>query len=394
MSYLDKVLALPKKNFGTIPENKTSPLIVEKLLNELGVLPFSFKTIHVAGTNGKGSVCTKVALSLSDATKRVGLFTSPHLLSFYERISIIENEILPISQEEFEDYSDTVWKKYQLIGESPNFFDFITALSLFYFAKKKVSIAVIETGIGGRYDPTNVVDPILSIITSIGYDHQNLLGSSLEQIAWHKAGIIKSSHLIIGPTVIQKTIHDEILLKKVSFEQVDDPTLDYDDENEMIAKKALNYLKTLGYLDIPSNEKAVRMNPRGRFDRVTHEGSDWILDVAHNLDGIKKLFDKYQRIFPDIKPIVIFSVSSDKDYQSMTEILYQISHHLIAPRINDHRALDPDLFKLSQKFQVASNVKQAIEIANNYSKKHKLPVVVCGSFLIVREVIKTIQPAL
>jgi dihydrofolate synthase/folylpolyglutamate synthase len=156
-----------------------------------------FKSIHIAGTNGKGSVSHMLAAILQTAGYKVGLYTSPHLKDFRERIKV-NGEL--ISESFVIDFT----KKIQPLIEEiePSFFEITVAMAFEYFAEQKVEVAVIETGLGGRLDSTNIINPILAVITNIGWDHMNLLGDSLEKIAWEKAGIIKNGvPVIIGETL-------------------------------------------------------------------------------------------------------------------------------------------------------------------------------------------------
>ena len=157
----------------------------EKLLARLGNPQRNFKIIHVAGTNGKGSVCMMLSHALSGSGFKTGLFISPHLISPTERIQIDGAEIAP------QDFIGAVEKVQSVQCEPLNFFELLTAAALVYFAQKKVQYVILETGLGGRKDPTNVCMPVLSIITSVGLDHTQILGDTLEKIAAEKAGIIK-----------------------------------------------------------------------------------------------------------------------------------------------------------------------------------------------------------
>ena len=166
-----------------------------ELLERLGNPQNQYKIIHVAGTNGKGSVCTLTARILTCAGYKTGLFVSPHLVSPTERIQI-DGEAISKKQ-----FSQAVLEVFQEEEEELNFFEILTAAALVYFARQKVQYAVLETGLGGRKDPTNSCVPVLSLITSIGLDHMQYLGSSLTQIAREKAGIIKPGVPVISGTV-------------------------------------------------------------------------------------------------------------------------------------------------------------------------------------------------
>lgn len=153
-----------------------------------------FKSIHIAGTNGKGSVSHMLASILQEAGYKTGLYTSPHLYDFRERIRI---DGKMISKDEVVDFTNRILPLIDQIN--PSFFEVTVALAFDYFARQKVDIAVIETGLGGRLDSTNIITPVLSVITNIGWDHMQLLGDSLEKIAFEKAGIIKEQvPVVIG----------------------------------------------------------------------------------------------------------------------------------------------------------------------------------------------------
>lgn len=174
----------------------------------------SYKTIHIAGTNGKGSVAHTLAAVLMEAGYKTGLYTSPHLKDFRERIKI---NGLNIAEEYILDFLNRHWRVIEDI--QPSFFEITTILAFKYFAEEKVDIAVIETGLGGRLDSTNIIKPLLSIITNIGWDHSDLLGDTLNKIANEKAGIIKKQvPVIIGEKQIQT---DTIFQKRAEVEQCD-----------------------------------------------------------------------------------------------------------------------------------------------------------------------------
>ncbi|MEI6241855.1 MAG: Mur ligase family protein, partial [Chlamydiota bacterium] len=184
--WIKRISDLPSKKIPSLDEMKRG-------LEFVGHPEKAFESIHVAGTNGKGSVCTKVAKALSLEGYRVGLYISPHISSYRERISI---NGLMISEEEVVKYLERIFQ----IPIEFSFFEISTLLAFMYFADQLVEFAVLETGLGGRYDATNVVDPIVSVITSIGWDHMHILGDTLEAIACEKGGIIKREvPLVLGP---------------------------------------------------------------------------------------------------------------------------------------------------------------------------------------------------
>ena len=165
---------------------------IRKITNLLGKPQNTFKTIHIGGTNGKGTTATSISNILIYNKLKVGLLTSPHIFSFRERVMVngvkIEKSFI----------IDFLEKNMRMINEiSPSFFELITAISFSYFKKKKVDIAIIEVGLGGKFDSTNIIKPIISLITNIGLDHQKILGKSLKKIAIEKSGIIKKNSIFL-----------------------------------------------------------------------------------------------------------------------------------------------------------------------------------------------------
>ena len=156
-----------------------------------------FKSIHIAGTNGKGSTAHMLASILQESGYKVGLYTSPHLKDFRERIKINGEKISENSVIKFVDQNKRAFENISM-----SFFEYTVAIAFNFFYKKKVDIAIIETGLGGRLDSTNIINPILSVITTIGLDHQNILGQTIEEIAYEKGGIIKeNTPVVVGPQI-------------------------------------------------------------------------------------------------------------------------------------------------------------------------------------------------
>src|SRR5215510_4703827 len=182
------------------------------LCNHLDDPHKKFKSIHVAGTNGKGSVSHMLAAILQTAGYKVGLYTSPHLKDFRERIKVNGEEINEEYVTEFTELMKPLIEEIE-----PSFFEITVAMAFDYFAKEKVDIAVIEVGLGGRFDSTNIITPELSVITNIGWDHMNILGDSLEKIAFEKAGIIKQNIPVVVGEVLPGT---EKVFREVAKERM------------------------------------------------------------------------------------------------------------------------------------------------------------------------------
>ena len=316
-----------------------------QLLTRLKNPQQNYSIIHVAGTNGKGTVCTLLANMLMCAGHKTGLFLSPHLISPTERIQVNGQEI---SQADFVQAVNTVLGAQQ---EPLNFFELITAAALVYFAAQKVRCAVLETGLGGRKDPTNVCVPILSIITSIGLDHTAVLGSTLAQIAAEKAGIIKPGVPVLcgdvpdeGATVIEQAIlknHTTLTWVREGYPFYE---YAYDFVNgfttlHTAAREEWN-LHLLGtkqtqnaclvyqaaqQLGVP--ESAVKtafetVQLAGRFERMCREKTTFVFDGAHNLQAVENLLAFWQKTpYALQNPALLCGFMKDKDFKEMLQML-------------------------------------------------------------------------
>lgn len=305
----------------------------------LGFPSKQFNSIHVGGTNGKGSVCWKIASGLQQAGRKVGLYTSPHLFHMSERIRI---NLQPIPNLEL--YLEKV-RPFNL-----TFFETMTMAAFLYFADQNVDYGVIEVGLGGRLDATNIIRPKLAVITSIGFDHMEYLGDTLEKITFEKAGIIKEGiPALVGPTV------------NIDVEKVQGPFVHFEEENQAIAKRALHML---GY---PHAD--VSITPPGRF-RI-HDSI--VFDVAHNLPGLESLFKRLSYTFPAQKFRTLAAFSEGKDHTKMIGFLQQKSTKLYLTH-SSH----PRLAKLGSRdpLQTFEEAKQEAAAKNEI-------LVVCGSHFIM-----------
>jgi dihydrofolate synthase/folylpolyglutamate synthase len=260
----------------------------------------TFKSIHVAGTNGKGSVTLKIAKCLELSGFLVGLYTSPHISTFRERIQV--NSLM--IEEEFA-------YKYlkEILERCPEltFFEVMTLLGFLYFRLKKVDYAVIEVGLGGRLDATNIIDPILSVITSIGLDHKAILGQTKEVIAKEKAGIIKKNiPVVLGSQCQGFDCFYDIAKEKSAKIILAEPAKSsfYDDENSQTA------IAVLKELSITSLE-GLKARPKCRFEVI----NDIVLDVAHNLDGFERAFDAFKLKNPNKDIHLLLGMSQDKEIE-------------------------------------------------------------------------------
>lgn len=273
---------------------------MKRLDVRLGSPHKSFRSIHIGGTNGKGSVSLKIAKALEMEGYKVGLYTSPHIVSFRERI-LLNGEMIP--EEIARELTQLILDQ---VNEELSFFDLLTALAFAYFAKMNVDWAVIEVGLGGRLDATNIINPELAVITTIGWDHTHLLGNTLEAIAKEKGGIKKRGvPLIAGPQAASFFPHAEAVLPQSS--------LFYDDENSAIAKAALRRIE----ISEKSISYAIQYRPQCRFEVIGNA----ILDAAHNTTGFERLIEALQHHFPNEKFHFIVAFSKEKDWRACVEII-------------------------------------------------------------------------
>lgn len=360
----------------------------------------SYHSIHVAGTNGKGSVATKIARGLQHAGLKVGLYTSPHLSCFRERIRI-NGEM--ISEQEVEVILPSLFHLTSQEKIPATFFELVTFLALQYFANKKVDVAVLEAGLGGRLDATNIVYPLLSVITSISLDHTEILGPTIEAIAKEKAGIIKTRiPVVIGPRVPLSIIEEVASSLQSSCIQMTQTVSNFEQENRLLAKMALQQLSCHFPLSPESILDGLEGGQPCRFERFSTP-CPVILDVAHNPDGLSSLFQVIKQQFPSSPLRVLFGISKNKDILKCLAILksYGKEFHLVEATngrgvpIQHLRqslsCLGIDASKLHIHETIYASMRSAIQKSNEQGEV----LVVCGSFFImspIREALGLQEP--
>ena len=358
----------------------------------------NFKSIHIAGTNGKGSTSHLLASVLQEAGYKTGLYTSPHLKDFRERIRINGDMI---KQESVIQFITENKHWFSQIGMS--FFEMTVALAFHHFAKEKVDIAIIEVGLGGRLDSTNIIQPELSIITNIGLDHTELLGDSIEKIAREKGGIIKpSTPILIGRKQDQtKAIFDEIAQDNHSnlyyAENCDiesDLKGNYQTENKNTAYTAIKILRTQAWeiLDkhITNGFKNVLNNTSllGRWMTLGQSPSI-ICDTGHNVDGVKRIVEQIKKInYNDLH--IVFGVVNDKSIGGILKLLPKKAQYYFC-QAQIPRAMHVDLlFIKAQEYQLTGNcfksVADALKKAKSVAKENDL-IFIGGSTFVVAEII-------
>ncbi len=371
------------------------------LCKKLGNPETLFKSIHIAGTNGKGSSSHFIASILQDAGYKVGLYTSPHLLDFRERIKINGKMIPELEVIHF------VENKSDLLEDiSPSFFEWTVGLAFSYFAKEQVDIAVIETGLGGRLDSTNVITPLVSVITNIGLDHTQFLGNTLVKVATEKAGIIKEGvPVVIGETQeevrgvfteIAENLKSEIVFADQQSEIIDVPNLiSYQKKNVQTAVIATKELRAFGF-EVSNNhlvsgvEYMIRNTGlRGRWE-VLQNKPTVIADTAHNKEGLAYTMKHLQDICKGEMRIV-FGMVNDKNAESVMELLPDEAHYyLCEPEIERAKPIAEldDLFTSAKKNKKSFNkVSEAVKIAIADSQEDDI-VYVGGSTFVVADALK------
>lgn len=393
------------------------------LCNAIDNPQHKFKSIHIAGTNGKGSTSHMLAAVLQTAGYKTGLYTSPHLKDFRERIKV--NGIM--CEEQFViDFTQKIKPEIEKIN--PSFFEITVAMAFEYFAQQKVDIAIIETGLGGRLDSTNIITPELAVITNIGFDHMNLLGNTLDKIAFEKAGIIKPNiPAIIGESITEtKPVFDHKATNekapiiyaqqkrwvtnwtyehhqlKVEVENNHskerkkyhlDLTGIYQTKNLLTVLEAVHQLQIKGW---PINEEHV-YTALQHVKKLTGLHGRWellqtnptiIADVGHNADGIKQIIQQLELTEYNHLHIVTGMVR-DKDVDSALALLPKHATYYFTqaniPRAMDAAELQTLAAQHELKGAVFNNVNTAIDAAKNHAHRDDL-ILVCGSVFLVGEI--------
>jgi dihydrofolate synthase/folylpolyglutamate synthase len=369
---------------------------VEGILKAIGNPHREIQAVHIGGTNGKGSTAAMIASILQKEGYRTGLYTSPHLIRFTERIQINGKEI---EKEEVAELAGWMRGRVEEAGVPPpfTFFDFTTAMALLYFRQKMVDLAVLEVGLGGRLDSTNVIDPLLSIITNIAKDHEEQLGRSLLKIAGEKAGIIKKGHPLITaatqPQVLR--LFSKICQEKGSpyyrvgrdfrYGQNGEQNFDYEGLHRKLwsidvnlrgphqiinAATALGAAEVLDDLGYPLSNDAMIAGLKevewpGRLE-IVRSSPRVILDGAHNPAGALALRESLEKEFQYRHLILLIGMMKDKDIQSVLQLLAPLAHHLILTRPHLHRAAHPSLLqkalgKKGRGVEIVDEFEKAIE---------------------------------
>lgn len=403
--------------FGSRPGLDRMRIFLERLGNPQDKLQY----IHIAGTNGKGSVCAVLSAVLAEAGYKTGLFISPYITDFRERIQInnkmISKEIL----------ADAVEKTFPIIeklredGVIITEFEYVNALQFYIHANENCDIVVLETGLGGLLDCTNtILPPLCSVITTIGLDHTAILGSTLEEIAWQKCGIIKSGSVAVtsrqtegAMSVIECTcksrnvplFRSESAEIKVISESLESTVFEYDGEELELhlvgehqlenAKTALTALKVLcdsGKINV--SKKALKsgiakaVNP-ARLELMS-KNPVVLLDGAHNPNGIEALSNAVKKYLPNQKRLCLMGMLADKDSAGSIKLLEGLFEEVITVTVDNPRTLTAQELaeKCRQHFPSVTafdDNKKALDYALKKAEKEKIPLIICGSLYLAGE---------
>jgi dihydrofolate synthase/folylpolyglutamate synthase len=356
-----------------------------------------FKSIHIAGTNGKGSTAHMLASILQEAGFKTGLYTSPHLKDFRERIKINGKMISKNQVINFVKKNKIEFEKINM-----SFFEYTVAMAFDYFAESQVDIAIIETGLGGRLDSTNIISPELSVITNIGYDHTNLLGSKLEQIAKEKAGIIKKNTPVVIGRKQEKIINDIFKItaynkkSKIFFSEINnniycDLKGEYQNENINTTIKAIEVLNwNIDNNNIYKGLKNVIKNTglNGRW-QIISKNPHIICDTGHNQDGIKNITKQLKKInFNNLH--FIFGTVKDKNITEIIKLLpKEAIYYFCAAKIDrafNASKLQAISLELNLQGNTYNSVKDAFNNAISNYKKDDL-IFIGGSTFVVAEIL-------
>jgi dihydrofolate synthase / folylpolyglutamate synthase len=395
---------------------------ITRFLDHLGNPQNSFQSIHVAGTNGKGSVCSILFSILKAQGYNAGVFTSPHLVDYRERVRTVQGAIDKRSVAEF------VEKHRQFIVDARiTFFEISTALAFWYFRKMGVDVAVIEVGLGGRLDATNILKPKLSVITHIDYDHTKILGSTLEKIAVEKAGIIKSGvPLVTGERRpgLYGMFREVCKERRTTIVRPAQPKRRYSFDNGLMrfdvsgspagsdlasslvgvhqidnVAIAIKSAEVLNRQGIKISDRAIRLGLRrvrwpARFQLVSKQ-PEIVLDVAHNPDGARALASTFKTVYGNRRAILVCGFLERPDFDIMMQEFSKITRRAVITRPQAHRAAEIEgviwgATNAGLDFDVKLVVADAVDRALKLAGKGEM-ILICGSHYTVGEAIMRLK---
>ena len=387
---------------------------MEKLVSVLDHPQKKFKSIHIAGTNGKGSTSAFLAQILQEAGYKVGLYTSPHLVNFNERIKINGKDI---SGQKIVELSETIKKKVEENKIDTTFFEFTTAMAFQYFADEQVDFAVVEVGLGGRLDATSVIDPEICVITNISLEHTRVLGETKEEIANEKAAIIKENKIVVTAEIdeVVLDIFNSVCNQKNSSLMVLDKELKFKIEDSSFNEQNFSVtgkindtfsIKMLGEYQIKNACLALLVADllkisidkiklgllntfwAGRL-QILQKNPLVMVDGAHNLEGIKNLVKFVKKI--DRKKILVLGIAEDKKLEEMVSLLVPLFDQIIITEGNFKptpvEKLNEVVLKYNQNVKMIQDSKEAVKEALKLANEDDF-VLVSGSLYLVGDILK------
>lgn len=415
---LAKIMAIPM--FQSVGVSAFVPTLKGSImLNKIFNNPYnSYPTIHIAGTNGKGSTSSMLTSILMEAGYKVGCYTSPHLTDYRERVRI---NGVKVSEEIVCDFVEGLGDAMEV--HHPSFFEVTTALAFYAFEREEVDIAIIETGLGGLTDSTNVITPILSIITNIGFDHKNLLGNTLSEIAYQKGGIIKEGvPAVIGEHGEESDTVFRKITDQLTFAEDDFQILSHEPNNKSVKMKngkcydldlageyqlknlvtvlcAVEKLREGGVVSISEAAlerglKNVCQNSalEGRWQKITDKPLT-VCDTGHNEDGIRYvthqlLHSKYNKLY------LVIGFMADKDVRHILPMFPTAAHYLFVPASNPRSMTAQQLSDLAGEFglngEICDSVSDAYKKAKTYATENDM-IFIGGSTFIVADLLYSLS---
>lgn len=400
---------------------------ITELCSFLGNPQDKLKFVHVAGTNGKGSFCAMLTSILKNAGYKVGTYTSPYILEFNERISI---NTQMISNEDLVEICEYIKPFCEKMQDRPTEFELITAIAFEYFYRQKCDIVVLECGMGGRFDATNIIkNTLLSVITGVDFDHQNFLGNTIEQIAGEKAGIIKKCvpclwcgknssafSVIKDAAKLQNTElitaeHENLKILKSDlsgtifdfkeYKNLFIPLLSsYQPLNAANAITAAEILTGNGFniADEDIFEGLKNTQWKARFE-VLSENPVVIFDGSHNPEGVTATIESIKHYFPHEKVNILSGVMADKDYKFIAKTISEVANQVYCVTPNNLRALKAEDYScvfqsLNVDSYAFSNISNAVQKAVSVSKESGTPLICLGSLYMYADIYNSLQKIL